>query len=232
MRGDGAPISVETLANARADRVVLEAPASTPWWHARAALVAVTDMGAMKAVRLDDGGRRVDVRLPRGAAPSKGDVWMVDVGPAGAVRFGAETTRVEALEDVARTPAATPSTWFLVRGDDGATFGDVMTSLVTLDRLAPGRAVIGALTAAMSPDKPWACPPPVDMARDDATVALNLAVREDGKVGFVHVVATTNPEFAVAAVFCVARQRLGEHAGKASYRIRLHYAGGGADIKG
>lgn len=228
VRGDGRPVAPEVLSRARAERVVVEAAASTPWWQSRDALVTVaTEMSAAKSVTLEEGEHRLEVRLPQGAQGTRGDAWVVDVGAAGAVRFGIESTNLDAFEDVAAKAAATPSTWFLVRGDDASTFGDVMTALVALERLAPGRVVLGVLTAAMTPTETWICPSPKGKQGDEASVSLVLSVREDGKVGYAHVIAATDPEFAVAAVFCVARQRLVGRAGKRDYKLRVNFAAGG-----
>jgi hypothetical protein len=227
VRADGKPVEADDLALAgRARRVVIEAGPTAPWRVAREALADLAVSTQAKEVVLEDGARSVTLGLPRGSrADGLTRLWIVDVAPAARVTFGLAPSTPDAVVDAASAMAVDHGTRFLVRGEDPAMFGDVMTVVAALERVAPGRTVVGALSASMTRDDAWeACPFPPGHDSETAFVALSLDVRADGKAGVVSVDPRWDaPAFGPAAAFCAARQRVLKRASQHDYRVKMRF---------
>lgn len=225
---NGAPLAADKLEQARAERVVLEDDATSLWEHARRVLVARLGAAPPKEVSLDDGAHRVTTVDPDHAGTdAMTALWVVDVVRNGVV-FALAPTTLDALEAVSTRAVADPGVRFLVRGQDRATFGDVLRVLGVLERVAPGRSFLGAFTSTTTPATPWTmCFLPEGKERETAKVRLLLDVRDDGRVGVVHLVRPAadaeERAFGTAAALCAAHQDLTAHAGERGYRLRMNF---------
>lgn len=224
---DGKPVA-ELEAVGRARRFVLRGAPEAPWSRTRAVLLELALDTSAHDLTVGDGTRELLVGLPRGdRADGATRLVVVDVLPDRSIWLGVERhASIAAFRDAVAGLRTVPAR-FLLRGQDGARFGDVLDTAIALEAAAPGSVILGAISREFPQKRAGWLECPFPPGREDEmdvqAVEVRLDVRDDGRVGEVRILRSSDPMFTSAAVYCASRQILTAKAGKRNDGLRVRF---------